>query len=361
MKQVAGRLKGDLAQFRELAAFAQFGSDLDADDAGARSTAASASSSSSSSRSTTRSRSRSRSPCSGRCRTATWTTCRWSGSRTSRPADRVPDHAARPALLAEIGKREGAERRADRELKAAADQFKQTWTLQLELKLNGQHPRSPPAHQSISSTAQITKAMQMVAASKMRKAQQAALASRPFVGCCIACSAARRHAIGRLPHPLLEVREVKKRAVILVAGGQGPVRRAQQQLFRLAARYDQSNRRSSSPPAQGRAVRRRARGAARRRVPVRRHAAFREARAIVAFARDLFLRRRSGRGPDRGHAVRQHADAGAGHARVSADRRDHGDEGRRRRSRGSPARRHDGDRLRAERRSTSWATCWATT
>ena len=30
MKQVAGQIKGDLAQFRELAAFAQFGSDLDA-------------------------------------------------------------------------------------------------------------------------------------------------------------------------------------------------------------------------------------------------------------------------------------------------------------------------------------------
>ena len=30
MKQVAGKMKGDLAQFRELAAFAQFGSDLDA-------------------------------------------------------------------------------------------------------------------------------------------------------------------------------------------------------------------------------------------------------------------------------------------------------------------------------------------
>src|SRR5581483_8578551 len=30
MKQVAGRLKGELAQFRELAAFAQFGSELDA-------------------------------------------------------------------------------------------------------------------------------------------------------------------------------------------------------------------------------------------------------------------------------------------------------------------------------------------
>src|SRR5438128_11216212 len=30
MKQVAGKIKGDLAQFREMAAFAQFGSDLDA-------------------------------------------------------------------------------------------------------------------------------------------------------------------------------------------------------------------------------------------------------------------------------------------------------------------------------------------
>jgi len=30
MKQVAGKIKGDLAQYRELAAFAQFGSDLDA-------------------------------------------------------------------------------------------------------------------------------------------------------------------------------------------------------------------------------------------------------------------------------------------------------------------------------------------
>ena len=34
---------------------------------------------------------------------------------------------------------------------------------------------------SVKNTAQITKAMQMVAASKMRKAQQAALARRPFV------------------------------------------------------------------------------------------------------------------------------------------------------------------------------------
>ena len=35
---------------------------------------------------------------------------------------------------------------------------------------------------SVKNTAQITKAMQMVAASKMRKAQQAALAGRPYAG-----------------------------------------------------------------------------------------------------------------------------------------------------------------------------------
>src|SRR4051812_13080940 len=34
IKQVAGRIKGDLAQYRELAAFAQFGSDLDAETKG---------------------------------------------------------------------------------------------------------------------------------------------------------------------------------------------------------------------------------------------------------------------------------------------------------------------------------------
>ncbi len=30
MKKVAGKIKGELAQYREMAAFAQFGSDLDA-------------------------------------------------------------------------------------------------------------------------------------------------------------------------------------------------------------------------------------------------------------------------------------------------------------------------------------------
>ena len=39
---------------------------------------------------------------------------------------------------------------------------------------------------SVGNTARITKAMQMVAASKMRKAQEAALSGRPFVGMSLA-------------------------------------------------------------------------------------------------------------------------------------------------------------------------------
>ena len=61
---------------------------------------------------------------------------------------------------------------------------------------------------SIRSTAQITKAMQMVAASKMRKAQQAAIDVRPFVR---RLYRIQRRAATRavdFTHPLMELRPV---------------------------------------------------------------------------------------------------------------------------------------------------------
>ena len=74
---------------------------------------------------------------------------------------------------------------------------------------------------SISNTAQITKAMQMVAASKMRKAQQAALAGRPFVRLLYRIQREATTRMGEFTHPLLEVREVRKRAVILIGADKG--------------------------------------------------------------------------------------------------------------------------------------------
>jgi len=91
---------------------------------------------------------------------------------------------------------------------------------------------------SISSTAQITKAMQMVAASKMRKAQQAALAGRPFVNLLYRIQRATAGRLRNYSHPLLEVREVRKLGVILVAADKGLCGALNTNVFRLASQFD---------------------------------------------------------------------------------------------------------------------------
>lgn len=91
---------------------------------------------------------------------------------------------------------------------------------------------------SISSTAQITKAMQMVAASKMRKAQQAALVGRPFVHLLYRMQRELTTQVGEFSHPLLQVREVRKRAIVLVAADKGLCGALNTNVFRVAAKYD---------------------------------------------------------------------------------------------------------------------------
>src|SRR6267142_5093929 len=74
---------------------------------------------------------------------------------------------------------------------------------------------------SITSTAQITRAMQMVAASKMRKAQQATLMTRPFAQMLYRIQRRATTYAGEFTDPLLEVREVRRRAVILIGTDKG--------------------------------------------------------------------------------------------------------------------------------------------
>src|SRR6267142_2213075 len=91
---------------------------------------------------------------------------------------------------------------------------------------------------SVTGTAQITRAMQMVAASKMGKAQEAALTTGPFVQLLYRI---QRHATthaGDFTHPLLEVRPVRKRAVILFGTDKGLCGALNSNLFRLAAQFD---------------------------------------------------------------------------------------------------------------------------
>jgi F-type H+-transporting ATPase subunit gamma len=74
---------------------------------------------------------------------------------------------------------------------------------------------------SISSTAQITKAMQMVAASKMRNARQGTIAGRPFVHLLYRIQREATTRMAEFHHPLLDVREVRKRAIILIGADKG--------------------------------------------------------------------------------------------------------------------------------------------
>src|SRR4026208_1254830 len=91
---------------------------------------------------------------------------------------------------------------------------------------------------SVKNTAQITKAMQMVASSKMRKAQLAALAGRPYATLMNEVLAAGGAGVGGFPHPLLEQREGKKRAVILVTTDKGLCGALNSNLLREATRLD---------------------------------------------------------------------------------------------------------------------------
>jgi F-type H+-transporting ATPase subunit gamma len=144
---------------------------------------------------------------------------------------------------------------------------------------------------SISGTAQITRAMQMVAASKMRKAQQAALAARPFARRLYRIQRAATARALDFAHPLLEARPVRRRAIILVAGDKGLCGALNTNVFRLTAPFDPATTVFIT------AGRRAAQFVARtRRQLVAEFAygdapTFAEARAVATCARELFLRR----------------------------------------------------------------------
>jgi F-type H+-transporting ATPase subunit gamma len=144
---------------------------------------------------------------------------------------------------------------------------------------------------SVRSTSQITKAMEMVAASKMRKAQQAALNGRPFAALLYRFQRKATTQAIDFTHPLLEAREVRKRAVILIGGDKGLCGALNSNLFRVASKFDPQTTLFIT------AGRRAAQWVARTRRKLFAEFAYGdspryvEAKAIAACARDLFLKR----------------------------------------------------------------------
>jgi F-type H+-transporting ATPase subunit gamma len=86
---------------------------------------------------------------------------------------------------------------------------------------------------SVKNTRQITKAMELVAASKMKRAQQAALAGRPYAALLAEMLAAISTRVEDFQHPLLTAREVKTRGILVVSTDKGLAGPLNSNLFRL--------------------------------------------------------------------------------------------------------------------------------
>ncbi len=86
---------------------------------------------------------------------------------------------------------------------------------------------------SVKNTRQITKAMELVAASKMKKAQQAALAGRPYAELMAQMLAALADRVEESQHPFLAKREVKVRGIILLSSDKGLCGPLNSNIFKL--------------------------------------------------------------------------------------------------------------------------------
>jgi F-type H+-transporting ATPase subunit gamma len=91
---------------------------------------------------------------------------------------------------------------------------------------------------SIRNTAQITKAMQMVAASKMRRAQQHALAGRPYAALMNKVFVSLQKRTDPRSHPLLAIRPINKELVLIISTDKGLCGALNTNLFREASNFD---------------------------------------------------------------------------------------------------------------------------
>jgi F-type H+-transporting ATPase subunit gamma len=144
---------------------------------------------------------------------------------------------------------------------------------------------------SIESTAQITNAMQMVAAARMRKAQQAAIDIRPFSQLLYRIQRIATTRDIELAHPLLDVRPVRTRAVILVASDKGLCGALNSNVFRLAGRYDPASTLFITAGRKAAQFVARTRRRLVAEFPYGDTPRYPESRAIAKLAQDLFLDR----------------------------------------------------------------------
>jgi len=142
---------------------------------------------------------------------------------------------------------------------------------------------------SVKNTAQITKAMQMVAAAKMRKAQQAALVGRPYAQLMNEIMAKAAEGTVGFDHPLMQSRVGAKRAVILVSSDRGLCGGLNSNLFREVTKLDKDTVFITAGKKAAQFIARTKRNLAAE-FTYKDTPEFTEARAISKFVQQLFLK-----------------------------------------------------------------------
>jgi F-type H+-transporting ATPase subunit gamma len=142
---------------------------------------------------------------------------------------------------------------------------------------------------SVKNTAQITKAMQMVAASKMRKAQQAALAGRPYATLMNEVLSQVNHHAGDFVHPLMEKKSGGKVAVIVISSDKGLCGALNGNLMREAAKFDKTTTTYITAGRKASLFIARTKRQLAAEFTYKDAPLFAEARAISKFAREMFL------------------------------------------------------------------------
>ena len=143
---------------------------------------------------------------------------------------------------------------------------------------------------SIKNTSQITKAMQMVAASKMRKAQQAALSGRPYATLMNRVLAEVTHFAGDFSHPLMQKREGNNRAVIVVSTDKGLCGALNSNLLREAGKFDKDTTIYITAGRKGSQFIARTKRKLAAEFTYKDAPLFSEARSVSKFAQDMFLK-----------------------------------------------------------------------
>ncbi|MFM2294487.1 MAG: synthase gamma chain [Verrucomicrobiota bacterium] len=143
---------------------------------------------------------------------------------------------------------------------------------------------------SVKNTAQITKAMQMVASSKMRRAQLAALAGRPYAKLMNNVLANVSSDAKDFTHPLMEKRSGKKRCVVLVSTDKGLCGALNSNLTREAFKYDKDTTVFVCAGKKGAQFVARNKRNLAAEFTYKDTPLFAEARAISKFVQDLFLK-----------------------------------------------------------------------